>query len=214
MNRSVSRVLLLGVLAACSGGRRNASYRYTAMDTVTNQPVTVVSGPMPGGETFTGLFHSQEIGDVSLEQSGDTVIGCYEYDRAQCHVRGRIEGRVEGNLLRFSWTEDHRACGRLSVPPGRGYFLFWKDSANNGRASGEWGYSDNEDGNGQWLLFRVPNRRPRTCGSSGGQGPAEATDTSTSGSSASGSSSTGSSSTGSSSTGTSGTNSNDPLSGL
>jgi hypothetical protein len=175
------------------------------VDTVTNQAVTVVPGPMPSGETFTGLFHSQEIGDVNLEQTGDTVIGCYEYDRAQCHVRGRIEGRVEGNLLRFAWTEDHRACGRLSVPPGRGYFLFWKDSADNGRAVGEWGYSDNEDGNGQWLLFRVPNRRPRQCGTSGGQSTSESTDTSTS---------SGSSPSGTDAGTSSGSSTQDPLSGL
>lgn len=208
-------VVGLAALAACGSRQGRVNYGYSGQDPVTQENVNVRPGPMPSGDTFTGLYHSQEIGDVSLHQTGDHVVGCYEYDRAACHVRGRLEGSVEGNLLRFSWTEDQRACGRLSVPPGRGYFLLWKDSANNFRSTGEWGFGDEEAGNGRWNLFRVANRRPHSC-SEGSEG--EGSEGSSGGTTTSGTSGTSGTSSGSSSgTGTtppSGGSTPDPLGGL
>ena len=111
-------------------------------------------------------------------------MGPYEYDRGSCHVLGRLDGRVEGNLWHFNWTEDHRRCGRMGAPSGHGYFIFWKDSADNGRLSGEWGFGDDEGGNGRWQGFRMPNSHPhvRRGDSAGGESNSDTGNSSNSGS--------------------------------
>ncbi len=184
-------VLLAGALAACGSAQSRAAYHYAGHDQATMADVNISPGPMPEGESFTGTYHSQEIGEVNLEQTGNTVVGTYEYDRASCHARGHIEGEAEGNLMRFHWTEDQRQCGILSVPPGRGYFLFWKDSVHNSRASGEWGYGDAETGGGRWNLFRLPNHAHSTPASTPSSSGGSSTDGNSSGGGASGGGSTG-----------------------
>ncbi|MEZ4409796.1 MAG: hypothetical protein R3A52_25480 [Polyangiales bacterium] len=160
---SVGRVMVFGVVMVaalgCSASRQRVDYRYAGHDQATMTDVNVVPGPMPANESFTGSFSSPQIGDVFLEQTGDSVVGQYSYPRGACRATGRIEGRVEGNLLRFSWTESQRSCGRLGLLRGKGYFLFWVDSAGNGRANGQWGFNDNETGGGPWSLFRDRVRR-------------------------------------------------------
>ncbi len=153
-------VALAAVVTACASTPQTRTvYRYAGNDTATMQDVDIRPGPMPDGEGFTGSYHSTQIGDVYLEQTGDSVVGTYEYDRASCHATGRIEGTAQGNLLRFHWTESQRACGRIAPMRGRGYFLFWVDTAGNGRANGEWGVNNNESGGGPWSLFRDRVRR-------------------------------------------------------
>ncbi len=171
-----STVLALVTLAAfgcSSSGRVHTNYVYNAdQDPVSNRPAHVTQGPMPDGESFTGSYHSQQIGDIYLEQMGDVVTGQYEYDRAACHATGRLEGRVTGNLLRFSWTESQAACGRMQPMTGHGYFLFWKDTNDDGavndRLNGEWGQGENESGGGPWSAFRDRVRRQAPSQSSGG----------------------------------------------
>ena len=151
----------LGCSIGCSSsGGRTVNYAYhSEQDPVTNEAAHVVRGDMPSGESFTGSYHSPQIGDVFLEQTGDHVVGQYSYNRASCRATGRIEGHVEGNLLRFTWTESQRACGRIAPLTGRGYMLFWIDSAGNGRTNGEWGMADRDSGGGPWSLFRDRVRR-------------------------------------------------------
>lgn len=150
------------MLAACSGSQVRTTYRYAGNDPATMQPVDISSGPMPANESFTGSFHSEQIGDVFLDQTGDLVVGTYVYNRASCRATGRIEGHTTGNLLRFTWTESQRACGRIAPLSGKGYLLFWVDTAANGRANGEWGMGENDSGGGPWSLFRDRIRRQPT----------------------------------------------------
>ncbi len=118
---------------------------------------------MPLGESFTGSYHSQQLGDVFLGQTGADVTGTYQYDRAACRTLGRLEGRTAGNLLRFTWTEDQSLCGRFQPISGHGYMLFWLErnvhGVVNGRLDGEWGMGDAELGNGHWSAFRDAVRR-------------------------------------------------------
>jgi hypothetical protein len=164
--------VLGGSIGCSSGGGRAVNYVYhSEQDPVTNEAAHITRGEMPSAESFTGSYHSPQIGDVFLEQTGETVIGTYEYDRAACHATGRFEGRVSGNLLRFTWTESQAECGRMQPLTGHGYFLFWKDSAENGRINGEWGVGEDENGGGPWSATRDRVRRQpqrRTGSSSGG----------------------------------------------
>lgn len=203
---------LTALMLGCGGSHAAVNYSWSGHDRATNEDVTVTRGPMPTAETFAGVYHSEQIGDVQVEQTGDSVVASYEYDLANCHIRGTLDGRIEGNLWHFTWSENHRACGRLVRPTGHGYFLFWKDSQNNGRMTGEWGYNDDEAGRGRWQCFRMPNQRPHVRigdddGSSGG-----ASNSSNSSSSSSSSSSNSGSGTGSS--GSTPAPTGDPLQGL
>ncbi len=174
---TVTLLLALSAFGCSSSGRIHTNYVYHSdNDPVSGRAVNITQGPMPDGETFTGSYHSPQIGDLYLDQQGDTVIGQYEYDRAACHATGRIEGRVTGNLMRFSWTESQAACGRLQPLTGRGYFLFWKDTnadnITNDRINGEWGVGENESGGGPWsaLRDRVRRQPPSASGTSSSGG--------------------------------------------
>lgn len=160
MIRTTALLLALAAFGCSGSSRVHTTYAYnTDQDPVTNEPAHVTSGDMPSGETYTGSYHSPQIGDVFLEQTGDTVVGTYEYERAACHATGRVEGSLQGNLLRFNWTESQAECGRLAPLTGRGYFLLWKDSAENIRINGEWGTGDNDSGGGPWSGLRDRVRR-------------------------------------------------------
>lgn len=152
----------LMLLSACAATQARTNYRFAGNDPATMVAVDVRPGPMPANESFGGSFHSEQIGDVFLEQTGDSVVGQYTYNRASCRATGRIEGRAEGNLLRFSWTESQRACGRIAPLTGKGFMLFWVDSAGNGRTNGEWGMGESDSGGGPWSLFRDRVRRQPT----------------------------------------------------
>ena len=149
----------LMLLAACSGSQARTNYRYAGNDPATMTAVDVSQGPMPANESYSGSFHSEQIGDVYLDQTGDLVVGQYIYNRASCRATGHIEGHVQGNLLHFTWTESQRACGRIGLLSGAGYMLFWVDSAGNGRTNGEWGMGERDSGGGPWSLFRDRVRR-------------------------------------------------------
>jgi hypothetical protein len=162
-------------VAACSGASSRSfdlQFNDTAND---NTPVRLHQGAMPQGFAWTGVYQSPQIGQIDLVENGDAIIGRYEYDRGSCHVVARIEGTRTGNLMRFRWTEDHRPCGRIEPVTGHGYFLFWTDTDNaRGRMDGEWGYGEEDRGNGHWSGFQLRGRRPSVGGapesSSGGEG--------------------------------------------
>lgn len=175
MIRSTALALVAFAAFGCSSsGRVRTNYAYnTDADPASNRPVHITQGPMPDGESFSGSYHSQQVGDLYLEQMGDIATGQYEYDRAACHATGRIEGRVTGNLMRFTWTESQAACGRLQPLTGHGYFLFWKETTDDGavneRLNGEVGMGD-EDSGSPWSAFRDRVRRQPPSPSSNSSG--------------------------------------------
>ena len=177
------RLLILSCLAlgiGCAGAGRSSDYTYTFRDETTMRQETLRQGAMPATFTWTGVFQSPEIGNVEFVQTGEAVVGRYEYDRGSCHVVARMEGRVTGNLARVRWSEDHRVCGRLAPIIGHAYFLFWSDDdGRRGRIDGEWGYGENERGGGHWGAFHLRNRQPTMLSeSSGSSGSSGSSDTS------------------------------------
>lgn len=134
----------------------------------------VSPGQMPEGGTFTGIWHSPQYGEMHLVQTGTQVVGCYTKDER----RGRIQGTVQGDLMRFEWSERRElVSGRPLTTRGRGYFRYRLGDDGDHYATGEWGHDDNEVGGGEWnaVRDRRRTRRPNadTCGaaSSGSEEP-------------------------------------------
>ena len=123
-SRSTLGVLIGLAIIGCGGSQSGSgSNSWVGHDDATGHDVNITQGPLPAGQTFTGVYRSAQIGDINVVQTGDSILGRYEYDRADCHVLGRLEGSASGNLFRFSWREDRRACGHIEPLSGRGYFL-------------------------------------------------------------------------------------------
>jgi hypothetical protein len=195
MRRTV--LMALAVMAISCGGQQASSYVWNDVDEASGVRMSLSQGAMPTGQTFTGVYRSPQIGDIEMVQTGDSIVGQYEYDRGSCHVRARIEGTVSGNLLRFNWREDHRPCGRIQPVIGRGYFLYHleeTDGVARGRLFGRWGYQDDDHSGGPWTAFKQMNRQPTmmqdtdggTPDNSGGAAGSSGGSTSGSGSSESG----------------------------
>ncbi len=145
----------LSLLAGCGGGGR----------------ANISPGTMPAGETFTGVWHSPQYGEMQLVQTGNSVVGEYVHDER----RGRIQGTATGDLLRFEWSESRElVSGRPNTTRGRGYFRFQVGEDNDRYLVGEWGHDSNETGGGPWRAVRDRRRRPSlsggdAAGSSGGE---------------------------------------------
>jgi len=141
-------------LAACGAGRQHANVKV---------------GAMPAGGTFTGVWFSPQYGEMHLIQNGATVVGRFQKEERT----GRIQGGVEGDIMRFEWTEARELIvGRPSNTKGHGYFRLAKDTAeDNWKLVGEWGTDTYETGGGPWNAVKSKTRRPDLAGD--GEGSSE-----------------------------------------
>ena len=130
-------VALAASLAGCGGGTLRAN---------------VSAGPMPETGGWQGRWASVQYGDMTLCQTGSQVVGTFEKDER----RGRIQGTVQGDLLRFQWTERREMVqGRPNISQGRGYFQYVIGDDESHYAVGEWGHDENEVGGGPWRAVRL-----------------------------------------------------------
>jgi hypothetical protein len=114
---------------------------------------------MPEGGTFTGVWFSPEYGEMHMRQSGASVIGRYSKDERS----GRVQGNVEGDIMRFEWTEKRELlAGRSVQTKGHGYFRISKDDADKTyKLVGEWGNDAAERGGGPWTAVKSRTMKPR-----------------------------------------------------
>lgn len=145
--------LTIAVVSGCGGGG--------------GRRANLTPGVMPSGETFTGVYQSPQYGEMHVLQTGAQVVGEYTHDER----RGRLQGTVQGDLLRFEWTERRElVVGRPNITRGRGYFRFVAGEDGSYYLVGEWGHDDNETGGGPWRAVRLRNRRPRLSTDGGSRG--------------------------------------------
>lgn len=134
--------LFVALISACGGGGGSAN---------------IDVGPMPEGGNFTGVWHSPQYGEMHMVQTGSAVVGRYTKDERS----GRIQGTVQGNVLRFEWTENREmVSGVPSTTRGRGYFQYSVDQSGTHNILGEWGIDDSETGGGPWNAYKMRNRNP------------------------------------------------------
>jgi hypothetical protein len=145
-----SALPLLALVLACGGG--SSSIR---------------AGNMPEGGSFHGIWQSPQYGNMHLCESGAQVVGDYEKDER----RGRIQGTIQGDLLRFQWEERREmVVGRPTTTRGRGYFRIAKGQDNDWYFQGEWGHDADETGGGPWNGVRMRRGNPTRCAASDGGG--------------------------------------------
>jgi hypothetical protein len=121
---------------------------------------------MPAGGSFTGVWFSPQYGEMHIEQSGATAIGRYTKDERN----GRLQGNVEGDVLRFEWKE-HRELivGRPVETKGHGYFkIYKKEDEDTWNLTGEWGTDASETGGGPWTAVKSKSRQPDVTGDGSG----------------------------------------------
>ena len=121
-------------------------------------PALVVKS-MPEGGTFTGVWFSPEYGEMHMRQSGASAIGRYSKDERT----GRIQGHVEGDIMRFEWTEKRELlAGRSVQTKGHGYFRIMNDPGDKTfKLAGEWGNDAAERGGGPWTAVKSRSMQPR-----------------------------------------------------
>ncbi len=151
-------------LAGCGGGQ--------------SQEVRWIKGSMPESGNFDGVYQS-DFGRLELTANGGTAVGLYESD--QHH--GRIEGKIEGNLLFFNWTQwNEEMRGKVRKTSGEGVFQYVIEEVPMGnktkeyhRLEGWWGYDKGEftnRWNGPKLSSRAKKRlKPREKSASDGGDP-------------------------------------------
>lgn len=103
---------------------------------------------MPEGGNFTGVWHSPQYGEMHLRQTGSSAIGRYTKDERN----GRIQGNIEGDVMRFEWSEKRELiAGRSVLTKGHGYFRIVRDDVEKTwKIIGEWGNDAAERGGGPW----------------------------------------------------------------
>lgn len=114
--------------------------------------------PMPEGGSFSGVWFSPQYGEMHILQTGSSAIGRYTKDERQ----GRLQGRLEGDVMRFEWTEERELIvGRAVKTKGHGYFRIVRDDAEDTwKIIGEWGNDDADRGGGPWTAVKSKTRRP------------------------------------------------------
>ena len=138
-------------------------------------------GTMPAGGSFTGVWFSPQYGEMHIEQSGATAIGRYTKDERT----GRLQGSVDGDVLRFEWKESRELIvGRPVETKGHGYFkIYKKDDEDTWNLNGEWGTDASESGGGPWTAVRSKSRQPDVSGDGSGSSSGSGSSDSSSGSS-------------------------------
>ena len=123
-------------------------------------------GPLPAGASFEGVWQSPQYGRMELCRAGQATFGTYAKDDR----RGRIFGTVEGDLMRFRWSEE-----RALVPShpqqasGRGRFRLEVGQDGDQYLVGVWGLDAHESGGGPWNAVKLRHTAPTQC-----RGPSQA----------------------------------------
>ena len=120
----------------------------------------VKAGDMPAGGDWTGVYYSPTYGHLHLIKSGNTASGAWR--TASGDKFGELNGEVNGDLLRYEWTE--RTIGMVgpsSESHGKGYFKYIVPPGDNveHEIKGEWGLNDSDAGN-PWEAIKQRNMIP------------------------------------------------------
>lgn len=105
----------------------------------------VASGPMPEGESWTGVYFHPVYGYLHIMEEGSNVVG--RWMRTDHSHWGEMSGTVSGNLVHFQWKE-HKIgmVGVAATTKGKGYFVYKVNKEGIGELDGQYGLNDDETG--------------------------------------------------------------------
>jgi hypothetical protein len=129
----------------------------------------ITPGEMPAGSSWTGVWYSELYGYLHLVQDGNAVQG--KWLRPHKDRWGKLDGKMEGNVLRFEWSEyTIGLVGPNAEKKGKGYFKFSPPSATVqfDTIAGEIGRDKDETGE-PWDAVRQKDMTPDLA-SIGGSG--------------------------------------------
>lgn len=132
-------------LAACGGGKEAKTAKVTP-------------GPMPEGETWTGVYFHPVFGYLHLQEEGSNIIG--RWKRTDQSHWGELSGTFNGNVLHYTWKE-HKIgmIGPAATTRGRGYFVYKMNDQDIGELDGEFGLNDSEVGS-SWKNIKQVRMEP------------------------------------------------------
>ena len=143
------RLALIAQLALCAAG---CSRRFEPA------PPVVEPGPMPAGREWQGVYSSQSHGDLHIRVTDRSADAAW---RTPDGVYGEFWGAVEGNEIRYQWTERRRNPAGYRQPWfGRGYFVYTvPGSERPDELVGEWGLDQSEVGE-RWVAVKREGKAP------------------------------------------------------
>ena len=132
-------------LAACGGGQETKTAK-------------VASGPMPEGETWTGVYFHPVYGYLHMVEEGTSVVG--RWKRADQSHWGELSGTATGNVLHYTWKE-HKVgmIGASATTKGKGYFVYKLDNEKRPILEGQFGLNDAETGS-DWRNMKQMRMEP------------------------------------------------------
>lgn len=105
----------------------------------------IAQGPMPEGETWTGVYFHPVYGYLHLQEEGSNVVG--RWKRADQSKWGELSGTQAGNVLHYTWKEHTIGMiGASSTTHGKGYFQYKMDKEGRPELDGQFGLNDDETG--------------------------------------------------------------------
>ena len=126
----------------------------------------VKAGSMPEGQVWTGVYYSQQFGELHLVESGDNIVGKWKAkDESKW---GKMSGTVQGNVFHFAWDEYQSgfAIGKAGHQHGKGYFVYGMNKDNQPALTGEYGNDEDETG-APWNAMKEKDRKPHLEGIGG-----------------------------------------------
>jgi len=105
----------------------------------------VPSGPMPEGETWTGVYFHPVYGYLHMVEEGSNIVG--RWKRADQSKWGELSGTKAGNVLHYTWKEHTVGMvGASATTHGKGYFQYKMDKEDRPILDGQFGLGEDETG--------------------------------------------------------------------
>jgi hypothetical protein len=117
-------------------------------------------GPMPEGESWTGVYYNPVYGYLNVIGENGNIIG--KWRRTDSSHWGELSGTVDGNVARFTWKErrfgSYDPAGEVH---GTGVFVYKLPAGEHPIAELDGQYAlDSESDVGQWHCVKQVGMKP------------------------------------------------------
>lgn len=132
----------------------------------------VKAGEMPADQSWVGVYYNPVYGNLHLTEQDNTIVG--RWKRTDASHWGELSGTVEGNVLRFKWTEHaYGAVGPAADMHGNGVFVYKMGQNDIPELSGQYALEES-DQTADWHCIKQVNMKP-DLNSINGESPTGAT---------------------------------------